>query len=1566
MAVVAGIFAFACTTDTTEDLGVQVSNGANGENGTLVELSLSLEESRTQLGEKVDGLYPLYWSEGDKISVNGVESGEAVINAENPASAVFAVTEAETYSVAYPAAPAGKVLFAAKQNHVVEGNTFASGVSTMYGYGEDRGNIKLNHLTGVLKIGIKGEAILSKAQISTVDRAPIAGTFDIDFETGKLTSGTASKEVIEYSFGENGLQLTDSEQYIHVAVPAGKYDELYITLYEKGNAGNVMYATVKAGESKPLTAGNVREFSNSIIYAPNAQVFVISSAEQLVAFKAAVEATTTLTMDAVFTEDIDMTGVEWTPIAGAKYVNTVHGNGYAIKGLTAPLFNQTSASIKGLHLVDVNLETNITDAANRFFGALVCAHKPASSDIKVVVENCSVSGTMVLNNPDYPTNQNLFIGGVVGATYSGTIDGCVSHVNFTAQKLAVDGASKSVAVGGVVGLASNWSTAYSTINNSKYDGVLNIQLDGTITTAYLGGVVAYSQNTNLGLNMSNCENSGAITYKGTATTLYIGGVLGESIGDKSASLDNLYNSGAVTVKSGSTIGNVYMGGVAGDSKSCNLDTAVNDGTVIVESGAKFKGAQVGGIIGLGTKESDTFTIKNLTNNGSIEFGGDCVDAATATTLRLGGIVGYSQATIITATNNGNITVSGDLTPNVATPATFKEAKGICIAGIVGYKTTAYINNLTNTGNITVSSNMNSLVADVTDEKGNTVKQYAQVNIGGLVAYTSNNANASDETAYSSVSSGDITVSGNTTNCTLCIGGSFGHHYAASGQNNETCSSDIKVSGTHTGNVYVGGIISAAIYGGDNLTFNGSIEIVEGTQIGGQCHVGGCISSITSTATKEADVPVGKNLTNNGTIKVGATTVVGIIPNIAGCVGYSDHTTEAAGAAFAAPLSNLTNTGAVTYTGVAAQGNVFIGGCVGRCRGALTTANNSGTITYAGNTSNTEKKIAYVAGVAAAMNNCADDVHNSGEVKCVNGAQYYELGLGGVFANVSGLGSTQKYENCSNSGKLSNEAQASETASLGTLKIAGVGGTNANALCKNCHNSGTIVNNGHATTLYMCGVAHDAGRTVTDCYNTGAITMNGTANTAYLCGLACTSDDAITGCYNEGVLSMPQGSAGAMLLCGLVYEATKGSFTNCYNGEKDNTTKGAIKYSSTTSQGSVSIAGTVSTCRADMTNVVNYAPLTIGGKTGNSVYAGGISRIIGAGKTFTECVNYGDITISAVVADESIEGSAEGADAFVGGLVDATSTGEAACTFIRCQNHGDITFTEACKVASACRAGGLGARFEYEAPVVVEDCWNSGNFTFNGKSSVRSAGLFYLSSGIASISAGTFSVKGSLINTGNLSVNADASSTGDLPMAGVIAYISKGIALVEGETEALIANTGNVTINTKNTAGKRAFFGGILGYLKTGAIDEHIKFINTGNITVTGEMTNCYVAGIGGACLKPIGYAESYCTISALGSIKETGEYEGYKGVGMFSGPKYQNGTYDIKDGAVGGTIICNTIEDNDPSGDVIYKPNPQTITAENCKEYAYGTVTTDEIAARYTILTEAPVVTLPAKLPVTE
>lgn len=226
-------------------------------------ITLSLESTRTQLGEKADGIYPLYWSEGDKISVNGIESGEAIIS-DNPTYAtfnLFSEIEGELH-IAYPAAAEGKVVFAKNQTHT-SNTTFGKGVATMYGIKNDE-SIELKHLTGVIKIGIVGSATLQKVRIATADSTPIAGTFDIDFHTGEVTPTKDSSSFIDYSFGD-GIKLNASAPtYIHIAIPAGEYQSLNVRLYD--NAGGVMSKTIKAPSTRPLTAGNIREFQTPISY----------------------------------------------------------------------------------------------------------------------------------------------------------------------------------------------------------------------------------------------------------------------------------------------------------------------------------------------------------------------------------------------------------------------------------------------------------------------------------------------------------------------------------------------------------------------------------------------------------------------------------------------------------------------------------------------------------------------------------------------------------------------------------------------------------------------------------------------------------------------------------------------------------------------------------------------------------------------------------------------------------------------------------------------------------------------------------------------------------------------------------------------------------------------------------------------------------------------------------------------------------------------------------------------------------------------------------------------------
>ena len=72
--ILAGLMLAGCQNFTEQDVA--------GVNGTC--LSVSLAETRTSLGEKSGDHYPVYWSEGDCIVVNGIKSQAAQINANNP------------------------------------------------------------------------------------------------------------------------------------------------------------------------------------------------------------------------------------------------------------------------------------------------------------------------------------------------------------------------------------------------------------------------------------------------------------------------------------------------------------------------------------------------------------------------------------------------------------------------------------------------------------------------------------------------------------------------------------------------------------------------------------------------------------------------------------------------------------------------------------------------------------------------------------------------------------------------------------------------------------------------------------------------------------------------------------------------------------------------------------------------------------------------------------------------------------------------------------------------------------------------------------------------------------------------------------------------------------------------------------------------------------------------------------------------------------------------------------------------------------------------------------------
>ena len=1212
---VAALVAVSCTTDVTEDLGVQLGNDGVGQ----TTLTLSLEESRTLLGEAANGLYPVTWCADDAISVNGVKSTSITIS-DNASVATFAFDGVLSYpyAVAYPATAEGKVVFADQQSYT-EG-TFTDGAAVMYGYAEAEGGMALKHLTGILKIGVTGEKTLAFAQISNVDRTPIAGEFALNFAEGEVSATESSKELINYSFGE-GVELSGTPTYLHVAVPAGNYPELYVTLYD--TEGGVMYATVKAGDEKPLKAGKVREFSNSITYTPNSTVFVIKDKATLKAFG---EQAAELSKDALFVADVDMTGETWTPIEG--YANAVLGNGYSIKGLTAPLFGTTSASIKGLHLEDVALVTN--DAL--FMGAFACT-LTANDTTNPVVEHCSASGVMTVKNANFASTtkndkNNLFYGGIVGYALGVEISNCVNKVKINVEQTASTAATVAQVgfYGGVVGYMTRYVNSadsslitYSVVKSCTNKGAISVDekcwtLGEGKASHFIGGVVAFTSKYNVaGGEISNCVNDAPITLHNPnnhgdgAEYTMVGGIVGytQILNKEIFKISDCVNTknGKMTVSGKGT--SVYIGGIGGYVYNCDWTNVTNYADIECPAILSGHFYIAGCLSSPGVHDSDGNHIykgDNINNYGNINVTG------AGGTFYVAGVFGRaSQGDVSNANNYGAVTVKPS---DVSTMANViiggLEATGVgdgdagsltnChnyapvyieINGATGIKQflaagfSAYSHrqwdNCSNEkeGTLTIKGAMNLINNNILEDT-TTDSNYA---IGAMCGYRASKANAN------SVNYADVNIdvawtsSGTTTEGVahtpfLQIGGMFGRTHQNIPDNCQSYGT-LKVAGSSVDssiNMAVGGLSGSAIYT--------------------------CTNWINNT-----DVYFSGNHNNL---------------YIGGCLGYS-HGYKGA------PMNNAVNNGTL-YIGVDDKGNAIgttftlgpkVGGITGYTLSAMTDCTNEGDIHYKANRATSASGTLHLGGVVGyaqaegskACNTTLTRVTNNGKISIEGGNGACEVWAGGINGYLYGK-STQT--GLVNNGDLTLNMDNTCT---GHFKIGGVSGGIRNAVSDSENNGKISILGNTGKTIYLGGIVANAnGYHRTNLTNNGDIYVD--ANIKYDCFIG-----------------------------GITYDAANGNpirFTNCHNtGDITVSDKTYVK-------SGLAIGGLVAKyATADEKKIFigcsNSGDIYCGAKTENAAHLGGFMGYASAGIVIIQdgFVNSGNITHG---------GSTNGADAInVGGL-----------------------------------------------------------------------------------------------------------------------------------------------------------------------------------------------------------------------------------------------------------------------------------------------------------------------------
>ena len=1286
---------FACTTDATEDLGVQL-------NGAQTEIVLSLEESRTQLGEKVGDLYPLYWSEGDKIAVNGVVSNEAPAEAVGAAAATFTLNGTLTYpyNVIYPAPAEGvvavaegcyPVVFPATQEY--KAGNIDGKAAAMYGYAEEGSAPALHHLTGVLRFAVKGEETLSQIVVKAQNGA-IAGTYDVNCATGALTAQEGStSDTVTVSFGE-GLTLGVEATPIYVVVPAGEYGNVEALLTT--TTGEQMSVLFKTAGEKAVKAGVVREFAEFAFEEniDSGDEFIIDSKETLIRFAM------NPTKSAKVTAAIDMTGYDWTPIENFNGL-VFDGGNFEIKGLNAPLFGSTTSEIKNVKLVDVDLCSNNVAA----YGAIACKIV-AIGETPGKMTNCSASGNLLVKNPEYKleasySTANFFrYGGLLGDAAGVDILGCTNRVNITVQQLNKSGETCSTTLtpefGGIVGHASFLTVATdnytkTTIKDCHNYGTIKYE-DVDTTPLYrpmIAGIAAYGTES-AAVAIENCINDGPISINATTkggtganNSLCIAGIVGKST---KGSIKNCTNNASITADG--TLMSIAIGGAIGYVYNVQVEGVHNKGAVLVKESTRISGIVAGGVGAqlYNGSGGDGFS-KSCTNEGSVTILASTMEnhGTGAYYYRIGGVTGFGRNALSDCVNRGDVYTAGDII-NLATGT---DELNLQIAGIVGYKTVGGITNCDNYGDVTVNTHF-------TNHSTNETVIKAQVfSMGGVSAYSTYNPSQSENhgtitfggsyvgyrtfiggvhadgitqnicPSDGAVNHGNITISkGAVLDITqLYLGGICGGTERSTEMTSATNNGNIFIDGTVTGLVRMGGITgyrnnpcSGAIVNNGNITFG------ENSSIGGDSFIGGCYGYMTSSN----EAHTFQDLVNNGKITFkGTNTGIATFGGVSGSGGVINAT-------------NMTNKGDIEVIGTYEQA-LRVGGVIGytnneKCKASY--LHNYGKITVKGEHFNGNNT--YVGGVVglqqgASANYCYNYENSTITVDVKNGNN---MEVGGI---------TCKFQDTTTN--LKNDADISVAGTYnGFVKVSGVI-TESNGYKRSYHaNTGDITVSAKAA-LYMAVGGLNAGGTYeggyTECYNTGNLTITEEAEAGenlYLAGfIAYKGIDYqanFTNCYNSGNLVCKARSGfstneiaetaynqkyivgiGSLIGQTRLDPATKANY-NKLTGTFVNT--GKVEYSGTNEGGPVYIGGIIGKNDMPTTSdywagtVYNLADVISTGTAATEHYVGGI---FGNTKSSVQnCVVYGKVqgkgtqNVGMIMGSARAEGSVVATSCQVGGSI----------------------------------------------------------------------------------------------------------------------------------------------------------------------------------------------------------------------------------------------------------------------------------------------------------------------------
>lgn len=809
---------------------IACSNELEYQNDSRTVLTLELPgTTKTVLGDAQDGVRPVLWCKGDKISVNGVASQALAIEENVPtASFVFEKELSAPYSIIYPASmvkDGGAVITLPSQQKAASGDNIVSGSMPMAGYSITE-SVMMKQVCGILGIRLKmgTEANLIRyVEVTALGGEPVCGDFSVDFQNSTLSSEAKDADVIRME-----VQKTfpaESANTFNVILPAGVYSAGFQVKVVDEN-GRAMVRSIKG--SRDLGAGKLM-LMPELEFVPNSEDkgVEIASPEDWNSFATAYNAgkypdsqIATITADLDFSSvgaDKFVTlglrdGAKQSPDGKAKYfAGTLNGNGKRIMNLKSDVpFIQAIGT--GALVKDINIDKTCSftpwygGEKQLEFGSLIgyCSEG--------TVKNCTSAASITVSQCNAVANKvPLYVGGLVGRNRSANISDCTNSGEIVANASYVadaDSTKNNLYIGGFTGYCSNPDGVLENCSNTG-----NISVASTSLNIFVGGICAKAS----AGTITGCSNSGAITAATARATgdpckfIYLGGSFSvvDTGEDASLKVTGCTNSGDIT--SNSNVKQLIVGGIAAQLGTANAIFSGNTTSGNITTTKALKNLYCGGLFGRITA-AQALALNGEPCTGNINIG--ATESNASTYLYCGGLIGQTTKNI---TIGGDVTCKSNITYDISTAANI--AAESFFGGIVGcaYGAPITISGMKPSGVITIQSPSKKAM------------QHKLSGFGGIIGGATKGAKISD--CSSSVYVKMTAQTSRTNGCAVHLGGIAGRLYGGNVEIKHCTNSGRQQNNHYNNNIWsnnfsgnvTGGIVGSIGYSAGNTEYSVIID-----------------------------------------------------------------------------------------------------------------------------------------------------------------------------------------------------------------------------------------------------------------------------------------------------------------------------------------------------------------------------------------------------------------------------------------------------------------------------------------------------------------------------------------------------------------------------------------------------------------------------------------------------------------------------------------------------------------------------------------------------------------------